>query len=71
MMSTTHIRNAIALLLILTLANLGASFLALNAVRQVREASQPRIEKIETTLARLVTVTTQLCAEHSANCTKP
>jgi hypothetical protein len=39
-MSTQHIRNTIALLLILTLANLGASFAALYAAHIVRDAAK-------------------------------
>ena len=70
MMGTNHIRNIIALLLVLTLANLAASFMALRAVRMTREATQPRMEKIERTLDRLVTVTTSLCAQHSDVCPK-
>jgi hypothetical protein len=40
-MSTQHIRNTIAILLILTLANLGASFAVLYAVHVVRDIEQP------------------------------
>ena len=40
-MSSQHIRNTIALLLILTLANLGASFAALYAVYTLRDMERP------------------------------
>lgn len=42
-MSTNHIRNTIAILLILTLANLGASFATLYALHAVRDASPARV----------------------------
>jgi hypothetical protein len=40
-MSTQHIRNTIALLLILTLANLGASFATLYAAHTLRDMERP------------------------------
>ena len=64
----SSIRNIITLLLVLTLANLAASFAALHAVRAVRDDSRAHIERIDNALGQLVTVTTQLCAQIGQSC---
>jgi len=68
MMAANHIRNIITLLMILTLANLAASFAALRAVHAVRDDNRAHIERIDQTLAQLVTVTTSLCAQRGDSC---
>jgi hypothetical protein len=63
-----HIRNTIALLLILTVANLAASFAALRAVRTVRDDSRAHIERVDDAITRLTVLTTKLCAQHGDVC---
>jgi hypothetical protein len=63
-----HIRHIITLLLILTLANLAASFAALHAVRAVRDDSRAHIERIDTAIGQLTSVTTQLCMQRPGAC---
>jgi hypothetical protein len=68
MIMTHHItRNIAALLLVLTLANLAASFMALRAVRAER-AVTPHLERVDAALERLTAITTTLCQQHGAAC---
>lgn len=70
-MTSHHIRNLIAILLVLTLANLVASFTALRAVRADREMAQARHARIDATLARIDDTVTRLCSERGATCAAP
>lgn len=67
----SSIRNIITLLLILTLANLAASFVALRAVRIARDESQAHIQRIDAAIERLTVITTQLCAQRAGPCAPP
>lgn len=68
-MNASHIlRNVIALLLVLTLANLAASYSALRAVRIMRDDSQVQIRRIDTAIVTLTQVTQRLCSEHGDAC---
>lgn len=69
-MNASHImRNVITLLLVLTVANLAASYSALRAVRIMRDDSQVQIQRIDTAIVTLTQVTHRLCAEHGDTCT--
>jgi hypothetical protein len=68
-MNAQHIiRNAVTILLILTLANLAASFAALRAVRSVRDDNKAHIQRIDDALVRLADTTNRLCAQRGADC---
>lgn len=67
-MSMHIIRNTVTLLLILTLANLAASFAALRAVRSVRDDAQAHMQRVDAAIVQLSTITTRLCAEHGNTC---
>ena len=67
-MSANIIRNAVALLLVLTAANLAASFAALYAVRVIREDSKRELQRIEMTMAYLDATVATLCARTSTAC---
>lgn len=67
-MNIHHIRNVVTLLLILTLANLAASFAALRAVSAVRKDAQAHIERVDAAVMKLTDITTRLCAQHVENC---
>lgn len=62
------IRNTVTLLLILTLANLAASFAALRAVRAVRDDAQVHMQRVDAAIVQLSAVTSRLCAEHGQTC---
>jgi len=62
------IRNTVTLLLILTLANLAASFAALRAVRAVRDDAQVHMQRVDAAIVQLSAVTACLCAEHGQTC---
>lgn len=68
-MNMHHVRNAVTLLLILTLANLAASFAALRAVRSVRDEAQAHMQRVDVAIVQLSSITTRLCAEHGNTCT--
>lgn len=70
-MSALNIRNAIALLLVLTAANLAASFAALYAVRMIRDDSTKNLQKIEETTAYLGATVATLCTRTSTVCPPP
>lgn len=70
-MTSHHIRNLIAILLVLTLANLVASFTALRAVRADRDLAATRHARIDATLARIDDAVTHLCAERGTTCAAP
>lgn len=70
-MTSHHIRNLIAILLVLTLANLVASFTALRAVRTDREIAATRHARIDATLARIDAAVSQLCDERGTTCAAP
>lgn len=67
-MSMHIIRNTVALLLVLTLANLAASFAALRAVRSVRDDAQAHMQRVDTAIVQLSAITARLCAEHGNAC---
>lgn len=67
-MSMHLIRNTVTLLLILTLANLAASFAALRAVRAVRDDAQAHMQRVDAAIVQLSAVTARLCAEHGGTC---
>ena len=69
-MSMHLIRNTVTLLLILTLANLAASFAALRAVRAVRDDSQVHMQRVDAAIERLTLVTTRLCEQHDDACSR-
>lgn len=60
-MSALNIRNAIALLLVLTAANLAASFAALKAVRTIRDDSRQELAYLSATVATLCARTSTVC----------
>lgn len=67
-MSMHLIRNTVTLLLILTLANLAASFAALRAVREVRTESQMHMQRVDAAVIQLAAITSRLCADHGGSC---
>lgn len=67
-MSIHLIRNTVTLLLILTLANLAASFAALRAVRAVRDDAQMHMQRVDAAIVQLSAVTSRLCAQHGESC---
>lgn len=70
-MSANIIRNAVTLLLILTLANLAASFAALYAVRTMRDDARQKLDRIEETTAYLEATVATLCARTATVCPPP
>lgn len=70
-MSANIIRNAVALLLVLTAANLAASFAALYAVKTIRDESGQQLRKIENTTAYLGATVQTLCARTATVCPQP
>lgn len=66
-MAHNIVRNIVALLLILTLCNLAASFAALHAVRSERSIA-PHLEKVDAAIERLTAITTTLCQQHGTAC---
>lgn len=66
-MSHNVTRNIAALLLVLTLCNLGASFAALRAVRAER-AITPHLERVDAAIERLTAITVNLCSQPGVNC---
>ena len=70
-MSANIMRNAVALLLVLTAANLAASFAALYAVRTLRDDSQRSDKRMEATMAYLDATVATLCARTSTACPPP
>jgi hypothetical protein len=62
------VRNAITLLLILTLANLAASFAALRAVHTAQQSVRAHMMKVDTAISSLTIITSQLCAKHDDTC---
>lgn len=67
-MSIHLIRNTVTLLLILTLANLAASFAALRAVRTVRDDAQAHMQRVDVAIVQLSAITSRLCAQHGDTC---
>lgn len=70
-MSASIIRNAVALLLVLTAANLAASFAALYAVRDMRKDAYRELQRIEQTTAYLDAAVATLCARTATACPPP
>lgn len=68
-MTRPHIfRNIAAILLVLTLANLAASFAALYAVRKVRDDGYAHISRIDDAIGKLADITGRLCAQRGETC---
>lgn len=67
-MSANIVRNAVTLLLILTLANLAASFAALRAVQTIRDDSRQKLQRLELTTAYLDATVATLCARTDTAC---
>jgi hypothetical protein len=61
-------RNALALLLVLTLCNLAASFAALHAVRSQRADALIRVARVDFALATLTKTVEALCAKQKGAC---
>lgn len=70
-MATDHIRNAIAILFVLTLAALGAAVTDLLAVRDARQDMQVRLAHVDAVTTQLVDVVTRLCAQRGETCSPP
>lgn len=60
-MSFHNVRNFVAILLILTAANIAASFSSLHAVHMIRDS-------VTASIQQLTSVTTQLCSQKGAVC---
>jgi hypothetical protein len=67
-MASQHIRNVIALLLVLTVANLGASFAALSGVHALKAEAVKRAHDADQTAQRLELVMARLCKAKPAVC---
>lgn len=66
---TGHIlRNTVSLLLVLTLANLAASFAALRAVRAARADAEVHLRTVDAAIVQLSAVTATLCRQHGDAC---
>lgn len=63
-------RNGTIFLLIMTSANLGASYMTLQAARTEMNVIQPKMQQVETALKRLDEITTNICAQQGITCTQ-
>lgn len=70
-MTPSIFRTTVGLLLVLTLANIAASFSALYAVRTMRDTSAVKLQQIEETTAYLSATAATLCARTATACPPP
>lgn len=70
-MSASIVRNAVALLLVVTAINAALSFSALMALRNIRDETRHNLQRIEETTAYLSATVGTLCARTSTACPPP